>query len=452
MTAFEVFGRPVFILESFQDHQLAHNILKQEFGLDDSKMSLLSFGSEEVVEVAKAKGTVDSGRFDGLPPHQRAIIEEDVNCIQDGGGSEDDDQLLDAEHSTEVKKHPTRIIIVEPVLALFFATFVSSQVLISQFALTLVAHHFNYTQSGNTSCGDTNSSNYELQQFVQGRAALLVTLVNVCVDVPGIIMVLIWGVYSDRVGRKLPMILALSGQILKFVVFIITLSLRTNLYLVLVAASIEGLLGGCPTMMMSCMAYISDTCSPVDRTIRLTIVEVSSGVCVALAQVIMGFVIANFGYVIPFYALMVCHLINILYVIFFVPEVRFPVRNRRFIQARHVMQAIRLYSHDDGNRRERWLCLVALIFCASTISGRFDPLILYGLNTPLCWTSIVVGLYVAWTSITSQAGEMALVALLTRHIGELGVSIIGCVSAIAYFVILAFCKNTVAMFLGENAY
>lgn len=409
-------------------------------------MSGITFGNKEAIEVAKSGGTVgdeDAEHNQSLPP-DRQDDDEPIMADDDDDG---DDRLLDP--SIEIRKHPTRIIIVEPVLALFMATFVSSQVLTSQFALKLVAARFNFsTPTGNQSCGpDMPPDIYELQQFVQGRAALVMTFFNACACVPAIFMVLFWGAYSDRVGRKVPILLALFGQIVKFVVMIITMTFRANLYLILVAAVVDGIFGGASTVAMSCMAYISDTSTPKDRTIRLTVIEVSCGVCTALSQIIMGFGITTYGFIIPLYVLIGCHVLNSLYVIFFVPEVRFPREGQQFVAKDHVFRTVRLYSTQDGNRRERLLCLAALLFCSTTIGGRFDPLILYSLNSPLCWSSVLLGIYVAWTSISSQIGEIALVSVLFRRIGEMGVATIGCLSGIVYFICLAFCRSTLGMFL-----
>ncbi|ELU07909.1 hypothetical protein CAPTEDRAFT_226612 [Capitella teleta] len=404
-------------------------------------MSGIPFGSTEVIEVAKSGGLVGGGEDQpAIPPS-----DDDVEPI--GPDDEvDDERLLDP--SIEIRRHPTRIIIVEPLMALFMATYVSSQVLTSQFALKLVSVRFNFTSSGNDSCGpDMDPAVYELQQSVQARAAVLMTYFNVCSSVPAIFMVLFWGAYSDRVSRKVPILLAIFGQMIKFTIMVITMTMRANLYLILVGAFVDGIFGGASTVAMSCMAYISDTSTPKDRTIRLTVIEVTCGVCSALSQVLVGFGITNYGFIIPLYVLIACHALNSLYVIFFVPEIRYPRRGQRFVAKDHIFRTVRLYSTEDGNRKERLICLAALLFCSATIGGRFDPLILNSLNSPLCWSSILLGIYTAWTSLSAQFGGITLVSLLFRRIGEMGVGIIGCLSGIVYFSILAFCHTTLSMFL-----
>lgn len=99
---------------------------------------------------------------------------------------------------------------------------------------------------------------------------------NIAGHVVPIILALFFGNWSDRRGRKLPLVLGLLGKfIYSFMVVINSLVDTWNLNTVVYTASLPmGILGGDVAIFGSCFAYISDISSVQQRTLRITLLDI----------------------------------------------------------------------------------------------------------------------------------------------------------------------------------
>lgn len=92
-----------------------------------------------------------------------------------------------------------------------------------------------------------------------------------------IILALFFGNWSDRHGRKLPLIIGLLGKVVySGMVVINTLMPNWDLFMIIYTASIPmGMLGSDVAIFASCFAYISDVSSFQRRTFRVTILDIA---------------------------------------------------------------------------------------------------------------------------------------------------------------------------------
>lgn len=98
---------------------------------------------------------------------------------------------------------------------------------------------------------------------------------NVAMYVVPIVLALFLGAWSDRRGRKLPLILGLIGKFI-YSVMIVVNTRMTNWpveYIIYTATIPSVLTGADIAIFASCFAYISDITSVQDRTIRITILD-----------------------------------------------------------------------------------------------------------------------------------------------------------------------------------
>lgn len=91
-----------------------------------------------------------------------------------------------------------------------------------------------------------------------------------------IILALFFGNWSDRRGRKLPLIFGLLGKFIYSFMIVINSMMETwSLNTVIYTASLPmGMLGGDVAIFGSCFSYISDITSIQQRTLRITILDV----------------------------------------------------------------------------------------------------------------------------------------------------------------------------------
>ncbi|CAL7942134.1 unnamed protein product [Xylocopa violacea] len=99
---------------------------------------------------------------------------------------------------------------------------------------------------------------------------------NIAGHVVPIILALFFGNWSDRRGRKLPLIIGLIGKfIYSFMVVVNSMMDTWNLNTVVYTASLPmGMLGADVAIFGSAFAYISDISSVQQRTLRITILDV----------------------------------------------------------------------------------------------------------------------------------------------------------------------------------
>ncbi|XP_057319501.1 proton-coupled folate transporter [Microplitis mediator] len=100
---------------------------------------------------------------------------------------------------------------------------------------------------------------------------------NIAGHVVPIILSLFFGNWSDRRGRKLPLIIGLLGKIIYSGMIVVnTLMPDWDLFMIIYTASIPmGMLGGDVAIFGSCFAYISDVSSVKQRTLRVTILDIA---------------------------------------------------------------------------------------------------------------------------------------------------------------------------------
>lgn len=92
---------------------------------------------------------------------------------------------------------------------------------------------------------------------------------SLCSTLPSLIMCLIYGSWSDKVGRKPLIVMGMLGALLDVTFVFITIVLDLPLYMVLVGNFFNGLGGYYTGLILAVMAYIADTTSKEDRALRL---------------------------------------------------------------------------------------------------------------------------------------------------------------------------------------
>ncbi|XP_071639401.1 probable peptidoglycan muropeptide transporter SLC46 [Temnothorax longispinosus] len=120
-----------------------------------------------------------------------------------------------------------------------------------------------------------------------------------------IILAMFYGNWSDRRGRKLPLVLGLTGKLIySFMVVINSMMNTWNLNMVVYTATLPmSLLGGDVAIFGSCFAYMSDISSVQQRTMRITILDV-----VYLSTMPSGVALGSYVFT---------HLVNMSYTIMF---------------------------------------------------------------------------------------------------------------------------------------
>ncbi|XP_014256849.1 proton-coupled folate transporter-like [Cimex lectularius] len=169
-----------------------------------------------------------------------------------------------------------RSIGVEPVLFLYMSAFMTTSVVEEAFFVNKVCTvNLGYEQKV---CDNLNDNKYLQERTeVQIRVSTFHQYENIATHGIPIILAFFLGSWSDKVGRKLPMLIGLFGNLIYSTMIILNdLMDDWPVDVVLFTACLPcALTGGNLTVFMSAFSYLSDTTTQRERTLRTTLLEVA---------------------------------------------------------------------------------------------------------------------------------------------------------------------------------
>ena len=124
----------------------------------------------------------------------------------------------------------------------------------------------------------------------------------------------------DQMGRKLSLILPLCGLIFRALLYVLQMVLPLPLEVLLLSGVVESATGGFSTFMTASYAVLADVVPGKNRARRLAINDILLVLAMAVMNFGMGVMIEHLGFMWPFVLVMVAHVLNLIYIVFFVPE------------------------------------------------------------------------------------------------------------------------------------
>ncbi|ELU07637.1 hypothetical protein CAPTEDRAFT_135381 [Capitella teleta] len=299
---------------------------------------------------------------------------------------------------------------------------------------------------------NTSDPVYLQQQDLQSRSAVYNYLNTAVALIPCFFSCIFLGSYSDRAGRKIAILLPIVGSILKLIVFVIVMAFKFHVAFIFIGSFIDGCFGGTATLLMGCFSYISDITSMSNRSFRVVVLEVCIGIGVVISQTIIGVIIHYLGYLWPFAILAGLNFLLFIYVVFRVKETVVPSEPVPFLQATYFTKPLYLYIKDPektGRRPKLIISLIVITVISGTALSGVTIEMMKLMNSPLCWSSIYIGLFFAMKYLLATSGTVAYTKLFQVRFGDLKLVIIGCVSAAVYQVAFSFAVHDWQVFTGE---
>ncbi|XP_033864489.3 lysosomal proton-coupled steroid conjugate and bile acid symporter SLC46A3 isoform X1 [Acipenser ruthenus] len=351
-----------------------------------------------------------------------------------------------------------RLFFVEPVVAIYaFAYFMASP-LLQQFVYRRLWEELtnsSYPGSENSSDCTPNKSNVTSgQEVVQKAASIFFLYTDLFSLIPSLLVTLILVARSDRRGRKMTILLPLIGATVSSLAYFFVSFFTLNLYLLLVASFVSSLFGGFGTLLGGCFSYVADLCDNAkQKNIRMALVDMVIGLLSGIASLSTGYFLREMGFNWPFLTTAVLHCLNIIYVIFFLEEtVKTPAISH--LQGpdpsplKQLFFGVYLLFAASSAKRNTIFIILLLAFSFYNFAniGGLSIFILYELNTPLCWSEILIGYGSALSTLiflTSFAG----VSLLSFCLDDIYIVLIGLLSVMSGMLMTAFAKTTLLMFL-----
>jgi len=172
-------------------------------------------------------------------------------------------------------------------------------------------------------CEDLHDVQYSQElEVVQKASSHLILLSTVSLVIPSLLVAIYLGSWSDRFGRKWPILFPPLGGCLACIVYIvIAVFSEAPVALICVASFLSGLTGGFVSCIMSCMTYVASVSSQKNRTIRISRLEAMISLGGTVGPFISGSMLEITGHAYAFLFMMGCYATSCLYVIFFVDDV-----------------------------------------------------------------------------------------------------------------------------------
>ncbi len=347
-----------------------------------------------------------------------------------------------------------RLVTVEPLLFLYFVAFVPLIPVTEQYVYKQVSDWYGFipNQEKKHTC-NLNSSDpeYILQQQVEAKSSEWMVVFNVCSMFPAVFSVGLLGPYSDVAGRKIAMILPIIGGIIRAFFSIIIVYCKLDFRLMLIPNFVEGCTGGIVAFLMSCFAYIADISDHKQRSIRILILDIMIGFGVAISQVSIGYIIKAVGYVYPFLYVEIFHVINLFLVFFYIKETVHITPNGKLFNKNNYNKVIQIFTKDNETKRRWKLCIALLILLIVGIVdiGMFDVMTLLMLNSPLCFSSVLIGYYIAELFVLKELGSLLFAKIFHSSLGDVGCMIVGCITGMAGQIFVMFATTMLMIFLSK---
>ena len=190
-------------------------------------------------------------------------------------------------------------ITVEPVLFLYmyvtFTGFVTAQALVYDKAC--------YTNYNTTVCDNLKNKTFKEQEdSVQKMTSHWLMYMNLAMGIPSLFIVgLILGPWGDKVGRKIPVICPLIGQILTGISYTLNAYyFHASIVYMLIGNVLNGLFGGYIAALMANYSYIAHVSSLETKTVRIGILEGMIFLSGTIGTALSGIMLDKTSYVFVF--------------------------------------------------------------------------------------------------------------------------------------------------------
>jgi len=314
-------------------------------------------------------------------------------------------------------------------------------------------YHFSAHQ---TSCGDTlNKTLKALQEKVQEQSAHFQIALSLCNTLPSLFVCLIYGSWSDRVGRKPLIVLGMCGALLDTICVFFTILLDLPLSFMLFGSFLNGIGGYITGLLLAVMAYIADTTGEEDRALRLGVLEAVVFLGSMVSQFMSGHLIRACGFKYSYIVVVSCLFAACFCSCFLMKESlegkkpsllksMFNKESLRYpLHVWHVLTKPRPYKWKIG------VMFPATLFANMLSMGISSVITLYVLNSPFCLPSIQVGYFTGTRFMVLGVGAALGIKLLRIWFPQYIISLFGILSYAAFYTTLSFARTEAVLYVGE---
>ncbi|CAL8099102.1 unnamed protein product [Orchesella dallaii] len=212
-------------------------------------------------------------------------------------------------------------ITVEPVLFLYMLSTFSQYALFQDLVYSKVC--WTRFPEDTSICQNLHNESYKEQlEIVQTLSSHWILMSTISLVVPSLFISMYLGSWSDRFGRKWPVVFPPLGGVCACLVYIV-ISVRDDVPVdwICLASLLSGLSGGFASCIMSCMTYVASVTTQQTRTVRISRLESMTFFGGTVGPFISGSMLEITGHGYAFFYMMICYAMAFFYALIFVKDI-----------------------------------------------------------------------------------------------------------------------------------
>ena len=345
---------------------------------------------------------------------------------------------------------------------------------------------------------NTLQDNPDVEDAIQQDSAKYIMAYKILLNLPAVILGLFCGAWSDRIGRKMPVMLPCVGTIFATLLYMSSMISRSDmvLSLVLAGAALRGAFGKSAVVTMALHSYISDISSRNNRTERLGRLLSMNFFGYFVGSLITGALLENYGFDIIFCIVVFINAGCVLVTVFFMQESlptpditpatspgseipssesepepspilpddteslapvgeqkkKWKSRFRMPFHPKHVQESLEVITRQREDRKRLHLILffMTIIVQQTCKSGEVDITLLYVERAPLSWHKSMYGYLLATDYACLGVAVFLLLPLLSNvlRISDIALVALGVCFKILRLTVLTFSNFTWMIYLS----
>ena len=297
-----------------------------------------------------------------------------------------------------------------------------------------------------------------LEEKVQIKAANVLQIYRIAMNLPSFLVTLLCGACSDQFGRKLPMLATCMSLIVASTMYLIsTRMFIISIALVIVGSAMSSFLGKNSLLIMSTQSYVIDITNLESRTASLTILQAMSYLGQSFGSFLSGFLLNFTEYSTIFIVVLITNIFLMLIITCGLDEARQREagaegslkRIKELLlygaNLKHIMQSVAvLWKPRSGNRSFYLIIFLIAIFLNQFIQmGASDVLLLYTQKTPFNWPDPLYGYYVSFSYVSLGVCQLTF-PFINQFLNfkDIVLVILGMASKFSEFIILIFASHS----------